>query len=447
MKRKYSIKNYTILRKSLVIGLSLLFLPLFSPMQATQENQKHTLPPPKTVDMILEQTLFRRASIRDYSDEPVSDEDLSTILWAAYGYRQDGTQTTPPINNVHSVHIYVLKKDGVYSYEPQNHSLILYREGDYTHSFQYDAPIQLGIVWDKNISTNENLTAAEIGMIGQNIYLMANALDLATLTTLGQPLSIIHLPSNEIPKIIMPLGYPKYPYDFRYKPLVFSLLPPVQLSEKSLSNILNETRFSSSWHGTITRQEQAQLLWSTYGYSYYLDHSEFDFIYHINRHRTVPSAHKYYPLQMYSFTASGIYKYIPNVYNPLIGPLQFLLLNISWFSYPVFTLSPKIKTGDYRNVLAQACAEPGIATAPFIILSVLDLEKTRPVGYDDFSSSALRWLWYYEAGASAYNVLLETTAWNLTTAIFPVVETSELCLTLELDETLYQPLLVNPVGA
>jgi len=441
-------KNITI-KKSISISCSFLILYLlFTPILGTSAGSEYVLPPPKTINMVLEETLFRRVSIRDFSDEIVSDKDLSTILWAAYGYRDDGTQTVPLIHNVHGANIYVLRHDGVFKYEPVNHSLIFYRAGDYTHHplMQYHAPIQIGIVWNTTISTNENLTAAEIGMIGQNIYLSANALDLATLTTLGFSLSVIHLPDNEKPKIIMPLGHPKYAYDFRYMPLVFSLLPRVELSEKPLSTVLNESTVSSSWQGTVSRQQQAQLLWSTYGYSYYLDRSEFDFIYHINRHRTVPSAHKYYPLQFYAFTSSGIYQYIPNIYNPLIGPLEFILYNISWFPYPVFTLIHNIYQGDHRDTLATACDTPALATAPFCILSVLDIEKTRPEGYDDFSSLSLRWLWNYEAGASAYNVFLETTALDLTTNILPVVEMDDLCSLLNLDETLYQPLFVTPIG-
>lgn len=439
-------KKTIVSHQRLIVGFCLLIIMLIPPFQASEIPKHLSLPPPQPIPMILEETMFRRASIRDYANDSVSDQDLSAILWAAYGNRGDGTQTTPPINSTHAAKIYVCTDHGVYTYVPQNHSLLYYKAGDYTHFFQYDAPIQLGIVWNTTASTDENLTAAEIGMIGQNIYLAANALNLATLSTVGQGLALIHLPDNEIPLIIMPLGHPKYPYDFRDKPLVFSLLPRVQRSGQSLSEVLNESTIATTWNGIITRQQQAQLLWSAYGYSYYLDRSEFDFIYHINRHRTVPSAHKYYPLEFYAFTASDISHYVPNIYNPLVGPLAFLLYNISWFRYPVVTYLQKIKTGDHRSMLADACAEPNLTTASFIILSVLDVEKTRPKGYDDFSDPTLRWLWYYEAGASVDNVLLETTAWDLTTAILPIHDTADICALLNLDEARYEPLLVTPVG-
>jgi hypothetical protein len=414
MKKKYLNSSYIMI----LLTLFIISIPTINstPVEIQKDfistiSEEYPLPPPQKTEKILEETIFRRASVRDLSDDPVSDDLLSTILWAAYGYRD----------------------------------LIFHRSGDYTNRFQYNAPIQLGIVWDTNISTNDKLTASEIGMIGQNIYLMANALDLGTLATVGSPLSVIKLPENEIPRIIMPLGYPKYPYRFRNQPLVFSLLPTVQLSDYSLSKTLEERMETDIWTGSLTREEIAQLLWSTYGYSYYQDMSEYDFIYHINRHRTVPSAHKYYPLRIYTVTPTGIYQYIPNIYDPLVGPLQ-ILFNFPLFPYPVFTFLKKIESGDYRQTLAEACATPSLQSVPFCILSVLDIQRTRPENYDDFSDEELRWLWYYESGASGYNAILETTAWNLSGNIISINNPNMICSLLKLDENLFEPMLAIPIG-
>lgn len=405
--------------------------------------QDYVLPPPISVNMTLEESIFRRCSMRIFNDDPITDEELSTILWAAYGYVNNGKRTIHGIG-AYAARIYVLKEDAVYIYDPLNHSLVFYKEGDYRNVVaQYDAPIQLGIVWDKNKSSNENYVAAEIGEIGQNIYFMANALDLGTVTTVGFTLSRIGLPSNEVPKIIMPLGHPKYPYNFVYKPLVLSPLPRIQYSNMSLTEAIKERRESDSFGGKLTEQEKAQMIWSTYGYSYFLDKTKDEFFYHINRHRTVPSAHGYYPLRMYAITESGIYRYIPNIYDPIYGPLS-VINTFPRFPIPVITFMIKTREGDYREEIAQS-SFPAIASAPLSIISVLDIDRTRPKGFDDFSGEEFRWLWYYEAGASAHNVLLEATAWNLSANVFPLTDKEAILSILELNEN-FDPLFIVSVG-
>lgn len=399
------------------------------------------LPPPQSVNMTLEESLFRRCSVRIFSTDPVSDQELSTILWAAYGYINGEKRTVHGINGIYGAHIYVFKQDAVYKYEPTNHTLLLFKTGDYRHIAQYVAPIVLGLTWDKNISSDENLTGAEIGEIGQNIQLITNALNLGSVINVGTNFGeVIGLSSNEVAKILIPLGRPKVPYDFKDRPLVFSLLPRVQYSGMNLTAAIKERNEASSWNGELTRQEEAQLIWSSYGYSYFLDITKDNFSYHINRHRTVPSAHGYYPLQMYIVIKSGVYRYIPNIYNP------FIFLNYSKFPYPVVTFLMKIRGRDHRSELAQASSQPGIASAPLSIISVLDIKKTLPTGNEfNISGPEWLWLWYYEAGSSAYNVLLEATAWNLSANIVLPTDTSAIRSLVRLDEN-FAPLFIVPVG-
>ncbi|KAA0015378.1 MAG: hypothetical protein FE041_00005 [Thermoplasmata archaeon] len=428
----------------LIVGLIIMFfIPHMNTFKVSTLPSQELLPPPIAVNMTLEESIFRRCSIRIFSDEPVSEEELSTILWAAYGYIDEEKRTVHGINGLYTAKIYVLKEDAVYTYNPLNHSLIFYKEGDYRKLVaQYDAPIQLGIVWDTTKSSNENYASAEIGEIGQNIYFMANALDLGTVTTVGFTLSQIGLPPSDVPKIIMPIGHPKYPYNFVYCPLVFSLLPRIQYSNMSLTDAIEERREAEFFGGELTKQEEFQVIWSTYGYSYLLDKTKDEFYYHINRHRTVPSAHGYYPLRIYVVKESGIYRYIPNIYDPIYG---IYLLPFSWFPIPVVTFMMKIKSGDYRDEIAQA-SSPSIATAPLIIVSVLDIERTRPKGFDDFSGEEFRWLWYYEAGASAYNALLESTAWGLSANVFPIVDKGTVLSVLGLNGDDFDPLFIVAVG-
>ena len=88
--------------------------------------QEYPLPPPQFINISLEETIMRRASMREFSDEPVTDEELSTILWAAYGLREDGELTIAKINGSHAAVIFVLLED-VYTYNPTNHPLVFYK--------------------------------------------------------------------------------------------------------------------------------------------------------------------------------------------------------------------------------------------------------------------------------------------------------------------------------
>ena len=420
--------------KGLVVCLTAVFFStIVMPMIGTSSLTDDSLPPPLSVDMTLECAISRRMSVREFTEDPITDEELSTILWAAYGCREDKSLTVPGVNGIHSAVIYVLKEDAVYTYEPFNHSLILYKHGDYRNvaGHQWEAPIQLGIAWDKNKNSNENIAGAEIGEIGQNIQFMANALDLGTVVT-GErpsPLDLIDLPSNEVGRIVMPLGHPEYPYKFVYRPRWLSFLPRIKTSSMSLSTALQKRNETTSFEGRLTRQERSQVLWASYGYSYLLDKSRQEEN-PLKRHRTVPSAHGYYPLRMYAVTKSGIYRYIPGI------------LDFDKWGFPIVTFLMKIRRGDKRAEIAQA-SQPFVASAPLVIISVLDIKKTNQ--WDDLSGEELRWIWYYEAGASAYNVLLEATSWDLSANIVTITDTAAIRSILRLNEN-YLPLLIVPVG-
>lgn len=422
------------------IAIAILFILISQPFISAKKVESIKLPSPKRIEMPLEKAIFRRCSVRVLSDEEISIEDLSTVLWAAYGCTDKG-RTVLSFNSTLAAKVYVLMKDGVYIYDPFNHSLKLYKEGDYRNVSQYKAPVQIGITWDKT-KGNEQQCSAQIGAIGQNIYLAANSLGLGTVTTVGSSLASIGLPENEVPKIIMPLGHLKYPYRFVYLPLLISNIPRVRCSGSSLTEVLEKIEGVPDLTGNLTDQEMAQVIWSTYGYSYYLDLTKDEFRYHLYRHRTVPSAHAYYPLRIYAITENGIYRYIPNIYDPIYGKLPLAFTPIPM---PIFSFLVKVKNGDFREKISEA-VYGAISSSPLIIISVLDLERTRPKGYDDFSGMEYRWLWYYEAGAAVHNALLEAIALNLSANVYPLKDKDLLLDALGLDKERFDPLLAIAVG-
>jgi len=402
------------------------------------------LPPPATIDDILEVTIHRRMSIREYTQEPISDEDLSTILWHAYGFTESEKRTVHLFGDEPAVKIYVVREDGVFSYNAMNHSLVLYKEGDYTGTvgWQFDAPLLLGLVWDSNSNNDEYQSAAEIGAVGQNVYFVANALNLGTVTTGTYPSPMqtyVGLPTGEKGRIVMYLGHPSYAYDFTNRPMWLSLLPRIKKSSMSLTTAIEERSEATSWQDGVTRRELSQIIWASYGYSNYLDNSDPEINYfNITRHRTVPSGCGLYSLRIYTVTKSGISRYIPNIADTIYGKVQGLR------SWPQITFLWKIKFGDKRSTIAEA-SEEYVGSAPLILISILDYEQLDKLGFP-LHEYFIPWAMYYEAGASAHNVLLESTAWGLSGNVTPVIDKDAVVNLLGLDSERFEPLLVVPVG-
>ena len=427
-----------------IIGMSLCLLLMTTVVFPVVGTVPSDLPPPGSTSMILEETLWRRSSIRNFTSDPVSIEALSSILWAAYGVRGDGSRTVASVDGVYAVRIYVLLEDAVYYYEPVNHSLVFYKRGDYRSVSPYPSPVVLGLAWNDSVNPDGDVSMLEVGAVGQNLQLMVNALDLGCVTCGDFPpyqtLARIGLPEHETGRIVIPVGHPLYPYDFRYFPFWVSLLPKIQRSSMSLSDALKTRNETDAFAGELPRAMEIQMLWSSYGYSYFVDKSDFSFVYHISRHRTVPSAHKYYPLQVYGVTAGGVYEYIPNIYDVIK-----LIFFLPEFPFPVVTYTKKISDADMRGAIAGATSNPSCAQAPFLLVLVLDVNKTRPAGNTDFSDPMYRWLWYYEVGAAAQNVQLEAAAWDLTVNRYVPVDSEAIPSALGLTGDIV-PCLVVSIG-
>ncbi|KYK26684.1 hypothetical protein AYK20_08730 [Thermoplasmatales archaeon SG8-52-1] len=399
-------------------------LPATSEQQNIENNDntnisysvdEYPLPTPIDIDMVLEESICRRMSYRSFTGDTVTDEELSTILWAAYGTTDEGNRSIFNPDNTYSSIIYVIRSDATYKYVPENHSLSLFKSGNYLHLGQYTSPIKFGLVWDMDIESDELRGMADIGMICQNIYFDANALDLATITTgmYVEDLYELGIPSNEKPEIIMPLGHPSPAYDFTYNPLPPSNLPAVIDNELTLADAINNRLIIKNWDNIpLSLLEQSQLLWSSYGYSYLYDNVN------SKRHRTLPSAIAYYPFKIYAANHTGVYQYIPNTHS------------IS-----------EILEGDQRDEI-ESCIEANdivITSASFILIPFLDTNVGVPQ-YQRF--------WYYENGAIIHNILLEATALGLwSNVIYDITDASGLRSAIGIpSQTNLVPLSVIPVG-
>ncbi len=185
--------------------------------------------------MPLEEAVARRRSIRDFTPEPISQLQLSQILWAGQGIINSSLRlrAVPSAGATYPLEIFVVCGrnsvdkigDGIYHYSPANHSLTLHQRGDVrlelaraalNQEFIHQAPIDIIIcaVYQRTTlsygSRGERYVHMEVGHAGQNIYLQATALGLATVAIGAfddeQVRRVLRLDKQYKPLYIMPVG-------------------------------------------------------------------------------------------------------------------------------------------------------------------------------------------------------------------------------------------------
>jgi len=150
------------------------------------------VPPQKQGGMPILEVLAKRSTSRAFDTKELTPQQLSTLLWAAFGVnRPDGKRTAPSSMNKLETDIYVLLKQGVYVYDAQQHWLVPVladdiRELGGKQPFVKDAPVTMVFVANLSKMGNsdraEKLNTANIdaGFISQNVYLYCASEGLAT---------------------------------------------------------------------------------------------------------------------------------------------------------------------------------------------------------------------------------------------------------------------------
>ncbi|MBT9149799.1 MAG: SagB/ThcOx family dehydrogenase [Dehalococcoidia bacterium] len=183
-------------------------------------------------DVSVEATLLKRRSVRDYTGEALTLQEVSQLLWAAQGITDPrGLRTAPSAGATYPLEILLVVGDitnlpqGVYRYKPHEHKLVKVLEGDLRAKLAHAA---LGQTWVREGAINIIITAIyerttrrygdrgiryvhmEVGHVGQNIHLQAVALNLGTVVVGAfrddQVKKILNLPPDEHPLYIMPVG-------------------------------------------------------------------------------------------------------------------------------------------------------------------------------------------------------------------------------------------------
>ncbi len=176
------------------------------PMQKIEVGGRIKLPEPSyTGNTSVETALSKRRSIRDYSGENLTLDEVSQLLWAAQGITAPwGGRTAPSAGALYPLELYIVVGDvegidkGVYKYSREEHELEKVKEGDIRAELA-DAAIGQACIRDAAIdivftAVYERTTRKygergiryvhmEAGHAAQNVYLQAVSLDLGTVVT------------------------------------------------------------------------------------------------------------------------------------------------------------------------------------------------------------------------------------------------------------------------
>ena len=206
-------------------------------MGINQPAQIYLPPPSQKGGVSLEEAIARRRSVRDFTPESISQLQLSQILWATQGISNTWGRyrTVPSAGATYPLEIFIACgrngveaiDDGIYHYNIDRHSLTQHYKGDarpelaraaLDQEFIYQAPVDIVIcaLYERTAmrygARTERYVHMEVGHAGQNIYLQATALGLATVAIGAfydeQVREVLRLDKPFKPLYIMPVGRP-----------------------------------------------------------------------------------------------------------------------------------------------------------------------------------------------------------------------------------------------
>ncbi|MBW6499373.1 MAG: SagB/ThcOx family dehydrogenase [Bacteroidales bacterium] len=183
-------------------------------------------PPDLNRGLPVMQALQQRASVTAFSSEPLSNQDLSDIIWAANGINRpaEGKRTAPSARNSQDIDIYVIKEDGAYFYNPAEHSIELIAPGDHRGLVtgrqvnMANAPVMLVLVSDiSRFSGSDDALkmrwgAMDAGIVSQNIAVACAGLGMVTRPRASMDVAGLQqlLKLNDSKHLMLnhPVGYP-----------------------------------------------------------------------------------------------------------------------------------------------------------------------------------------------------------------------------------------------
>ncbi len=215
--------------KKTVLTISLMIvIALCSALTAIAQDLKPiSLPEPNMEGgKPLMQALKARSTSRDFSDKQISKQQLSDLLWAAFGVNrpETGKRTAPSAMNWQEIDLYVALAEGLFIYDAKGNTLLPVLAEDIRAATGIQAPaaaapVNLVYVADfarmKGVSKDDKelYSAADTGFIAQNVYLYCASEGLATFVRglIDKPALSATMKLRKDQKIILAqsIGFPK----------------------------------------------------------------------------------------------------------------------------------------------------------------------------------------------------------------------------------------------
>ena len=176
----------------------------------------------------LGEVLSQRRSVREFSDRALSDDEISSLLWATQGETSlVGGRTSPSAGGLYPLELYLATADGLFRYLPSGHRLEV-RSGADVRNRLYEAGLEQTAIRDapgvfvltgvvertesRYGSRAERYVILEAGHAAQNLLLEAVALDLGAVPIGAfddsEVRSILGVGSGELPLYLIPVGHP-----------------------------------------------------------------------------------------------------------------------------------------------------------------------------------------------------------------------------------------------
>jgi len=205
--------------------------PEITPENSEQDTTVKLPEPRYDSNISLEHSILQRRSIRNYTSEPLTLQEISQLLWAAQGIT-DGNdfRTAPSAGALYPLELYLVIGNvehltiGIYKYKPQEHILTKLNTSDVREKLAevvgasslrgVAITIVIAAVYERTTTRYGDrgirYVHMEAGHCAQNICLQATALNLGTVTIGGfsdtQIKETIGMSKNETPLYIMPVG-------------------------------------------------------------------------------------------------------------------------------------------------------------------------------------------------------------------------------------------------